>query len=225
MPYLVEGVVAAEVTAGNHARQLVGPVLGLEMAQIAALIGQGGRSERPTLVGVEGFGGAGKTVFARRLGQLLGSFHLVHLDDFLIHGVVSNEDKTDFDRGELARRVLEPARRGELTEYQTLTDSDGGPGRWVRVPAVRYLIVEGVSAYHPELRQYYHHRIWVDAPMEIARERARQRDIRRGIYDRDLWDAWERSEISYKAKYVPHLTCDIVYDNAGKAADIRCGDE
>jgi hypothetical protein len=46
-----------------------------------------------------------------------------------------------------------------------------------------------------------------------------------GIYDRDLWDAWERSEISYKAKYVPHLTCDIVYDNAGEAADLRCGDE
>ncbi|MFI7650353.1 hypothetical protein ACIBTZ_30365, partial [Micromonospora sp. NPDC049460] len=75
MPYLVEGVVAAEVTAGHHERQLVGPVLGLEMAQIAALIGQGERPERPTLVGVEGFGGAGKTVFARRLGQLLGSFH------------------------------------------------------------------------------------------------------------------------------------------------------
>ncbi|SCL31332.1 hypothetical protein GA0074692_3093 [Micromonospora pallida] len=216
---------AAEVPGVEPERQLAGGVSRLDVAEIAALTGQSGRQGRPTLVGVEGFGGAGKTVFARRLGQLLGSFHLVHLDDFIVPGVVSNEDKTDFDRGQLARRVLEPARRGELREYQTLTDSAGGSGTWVSVPQVRHLIVEGVSAYHPELRHYYHHRIWVDAPMTVARERARQRDLRRGIYDRDLWDAWERSEISYKAKYLPHLRCDIVYDNTVESANLRCVDE
>ncbi|KAB1941157.1 hypothetical protein F8271_14800 [Micromonospora sp. ALFpr18c] len=89
------------------------------------------------------------------------------------------------------------------------------------VADVRHLIVEGVSAYHDELWPYYDHRIWVDASMDVARERARRRDLRRGIYDRDLWDAWERSEISYRAKHRPHLTCDIVYDNGLDRADFR----
>ncbi|MEH1165164.1 hypothetical protein V6V47_07235 [Micromonospora sp. CPCC 205539] len=191
------------------------------MAQIVDLAIEGAREARPKLIGVEGFGGVGKSVFAERLGEMLGEAHLVHLDEFLIEGLVSDEDKSDFNRGELARRVLQPALRGGLRGYQTLIGADGGPGRWVPVPNVRYLIVEGVSAYHAELWQFYDLRIWVDAPMAVARERAKQRDVQSGIYDRDLWDAWERSEISYKAKYTPHLTCDVVYDNARDRADLR----
>ncbi|MGC4812277.1 uridine kinase family protein [Micromonospora sp. DT228] len=185
----------------------------LDLAAIVALVSRIAPTGRPTLVGVEGFGGAGKTVFARRLARALGSSHLVHLDEFLVEGVVSDEDKSDFDRAEFARRVLAPASRGELREYRTLTGFEGGPGRRVRVPAVRYLIVEGVSAYLGELWRYYDCRIWVDAPMEVARERAKQRDIRRGIYDSGLWDVWERSELAYRAKHRPHATCDVVFDN------------
>ncbi|MEU8283321.1 hypothetical protein AB0C01_03195 [Micromonospora sp. NPDC048905] len=213
-------MVTAEVPASDRAERGAGAAARLDLTAIVALASGIASVGRPTLVGVEGFGGAGKTVFARRLAHALGRTHLVHLDEFLVEGVISDEDKSDFDRAEFVRRVLEPAWRGELTEYRTLTGLEGGPGRQVRVPAVRYLIVEGVSAYLGELWRYYDLRIWVDAPMEAARERAKQRDLRRGIYDSALWDVWERSELAYRAKHLPHTTCDVVFDNGADHVDL-----
>jgi uridine kinase len=79
------------------------------------------------------------------------------------------------------------------------------------VPDVSYLIVEGISCYHPSIAQYYDYKIWVDTPIEIAKERGRARD---GSNENvQYWDLWAENDLAYQQKYHPEKIADIIFKN------------
>ncbi|MEU4196679.1 hypothetical protein AB0E69_32575 [Kribbella sp. NPDC026611] len=165
---------------------------------------------RPVLVGVEGYGGSGKSTFAAKLAEALGDAYVVGIDDFIVKDRLADTpwDEGAFDHARLERQVLAPARAGQTVAYQKLiweTDELGAP---VTVPPIGFLIVEGISAYLPSLAKYYDYKIWVDTPIEIASARGRARD---GSNENAAhWDRWATFDLAYQTKYHPEKTADAV---------------
>jgi uridine kinase len=162
------------------------------------------------LIGIEGFGGSGKTTFATELRAALDSAYVVGLDDFIVKDKLANTpwDTGAFDHVRLQQQVLQPARTGGQARYQKLTWETGGLGEITIVSDVDFVIVEGISAYHPSIAPYYDYKIWVDTPIEVARERGRARDG--SNENAQYWDLWAQYDLAYQERYHPETVADLV---------------
>jgi len=170
----------------------------------------------PVLIAVEGFGGAGKTTFANNLATLLKHACVVGIDDFIIKDRIDRASWDDgvFDRSRLEMQVLKPLREGKKAHYQKLlwdTETLSDP---VTIPNVRYVIVEGITSYHPDIAYYYDVKIWIHAPIEVASERGVLRDA--GNENESKWGVWANNDIIYRNKYHPEERADFVFDNSLK---------
>jgi uridine kinase len=165
----------------------------------------------PVLIGVEGFGGSGKTTFATKLCEVLGSAYVVNIDGFIVKEKITEPswDKGGFDRQRLEKQVLLTATTQQSVQYQELIWETNKLSAPKVVPSVDYLIVEGISCYHPDIAHYYDFKIWVDTPIKLAKQRGRARDG--SNENAQYWDLWAENDIAYQAKYHPEQQADFIY--------------
>jgi uridine kinase len=185
----------------------------MDVSGIASAI-RGDDKPRLTLIAIEGFGGSGKSTIAEKLKNVLGNAYVVNIDDFIIKSKLTEKswDKGAFDRERLERQVLIPATTGNEVTYQKLiweTDTLSEP---ITVPRVDYLIVEGISSYHPKIAKYYDYKIWVDTPIEVAKQRGHARDG--SNENAQHWDLWAENDLAYQQKYSPEKQADFITSNA-----------
>ncbi len=129
-------------------------------------------------------------------------------------GDVCSSDWTAFDRDRLEAQVLLLARAGQAICYQEFDWQTAQLGAWRDVPASRYLIIEGISAQHPNLLEHYDFRVWVDCPFETARNRGLARGSARGNDQTEIWTTrWLPNDRDYFQKYCPDRLADYVYSN------------
>ena len=168
------------------------------LAAIAAL-----PRDRTVLVGVDGYGGAGKTSFAASVPDCV----VVHIDDFAAPSV----PEWDWDRFRV--QVLLPLLSGRPARYQRWDwDSDRG-AEWHDVPTGRVVVVEGVSSTRVEVGAPWDLTIWVDAPERVRLTRALERD---GPQLLARWlDEWLPSENAYVARENPMARVDLVVSGVG----------
>lgn len=183
----------------------------LSIGQIVAAIQRLDRSEKPILIAVEGFGGSGKTTFARRLADALGSAYVVSMDDFLVMEKLAEPswDTGVFDRERLERQVLRPASLDQPIRYQKLLWDTNTLSDPITIPAVDYLIVEGISAYHPTIERYYRFKIWMATPLNVAQARGHARDGANA--NAAYWDIWARNDSAYQRQYHPDRRADAIF--------------
>lgn len=169
---------------------------------------------KPIIIGIEGYGGSGKTTIAKLLSEQLGSAYVVHLDDFIIKAKLTEPswDKGAFDRERLEKQILIPATTDKEILYQKLIWESDTLSEPITVSKTDYLIIEGISSYHPTLAKYYDYKIWIDTPMEIAKERGHARDG--SNENTQHWDLWAENDLKYQNKYHPEVAADIVINNA-----------
>ena len=79
----------------------------------------------------------------------------------------------------------------------------------MRIPKSDFLIVEGISSYHPDIAKYYDYKIWVNVPIELATRRGKLKDA--GNENEKYWDLWARSDLAYQRKYHPEQRADFIY--------------
>lgn len=157
-------------------------------------------------VGVDGFGGAGKTTLAARLAAALPRVVVVHIDDFAGPGIV------EWDWARCRTQLLAPLLDGRPARYQVWDwDADTG-GDWVEVGPGGIVVLEGVSATRQELDAPWDLTVWVEAPADLRRARALERDGAR------TWRIWEQqwipTEQAYAARERPWERVDLVVDGA-----------
>jgi len=169
--------------------------------------------KKPVLIGVEGFGGAGKSTLSRKLKDELGSSHIIQTDDFVIQEKLAlvSPDMECYDLKRLEDSVLIPVTNGKPALYRKLNWDTFELGEPIEVPPVDYLIVEGITAFHPDIAKYYDFKIWVDTPIEVATQRGREKDA--GTVNAQHWDLWSKNDLAYKAKYHPDEVADAVFTN------------
>lgn len=189
------------------------------LEEIVFAIAQSDKHHKPILIAIEGFGGSGKSTFARSLRDSIKDAYIVNIDDFLIKEKLTDpsQDKVAFDRNRLEKQVLLPAKSGEVIAYQKLIWDTNTLSENITVPEVIYLIVEGISSYHPDIAHYYDYKIWIDAPMEIAMQRGRARDG--DNENTENWDLWAENDLKYQQRYHPELQADFIFDSSSSDAD------
>jgi uridine kinase len=157
------------------------------------------------VVAVDGSGGAGKSVFARRLALSLGGVPVVHTDDF-----ASWEDPHDWwDRFEVT--VLGPLARGDLVRYQAYDWAGHRFGDWQEIPASDVVIVEGVSSSRQAAVDRLTVAIWIEAPREERMTRGIARD---GESMRPAWEQWIAEEDVHFARDRTRERADVIVDGA-----------
>lgn len=167
--------------------------------------------KKPAVIAIDGFGGAGKSTLARDLQAELNSATIVEVDDFYIFGMKSDANKSNFDRKRLVAQVLEPLKQGKPAAYQKSIDINNPLSEYFDVPQVEYLILEGVSSFHPDIAEYVDFKIWLDVSADEAKKRMKNRDKSEGKdHGEEFWDHHTNSYQAYKDLHRPDLTVDII---------------
>jgi len=185
----------------------------MTVEQIATEIKQKQISHKPVLIAVEGFGGASKSTVAQQLKKALGNTYVIGIDDFIVKErlLETSADEVLFDRKRLEQQILMQVHNGQPTTYQRLEWVDNKLSEPIEVPTTDYLIIEGISTTHPDIEEYFDYKVWVNTPIEVAKQRGRLRDA--GNENEVHWDLWAKNDLAYQAKYHPELKADFVIDN------------
>ena len=185
----------------------------MTLEEIATAIRWRGRKKKPMLIGIEGYGGSGKTTIAQKLAALLGSAFVISIDEFIVKEKLAERswDSGVFDRDRLERQILRPAQHGQPIAYQRLDWATNTLGDPIAIPAVTYLIVEGISVYHPSIERYYGFKIWIEAPLATAQAHGHARDgsSEHAAY----WELWAQNDVAYKQKHHPERRADCLFVN------------
>jgi len=173
-----------------------------------------GEVDHPLLVGVSGFGGAGKSTLAEALHELLPGAQVVPGDEFIRVRPMTgrSDDWSSIDRQRLLEEVILPAERGEAGRYQTYDWETGMLGPWVSLSGSP-VIVEGVGLFHPDIVGRFDLRVWIDVDLDTATARGMWRD--ENVFHNpqtQLWEeVWKPNDADFFRRFRPDLAADIIY--------------
>lgn len=167
------------------------------LAVIAAL-----PRDRTLFVGIDGYGGAGKTTFAADAVARVPGAVVVHVDDF------ATPDVPEWDWDRLRGQLLLPLLAGRPGHYQRWDWHTNTGAEWHDVPVGRIVLVEGVSSTRREVGAPWTLTFWIDAPRQTRLRRAVERD---GAHMLPRWlDDWMPSEEAYVAREDPMSRVDYI---------------
>ncbi|WP_374946654.1 ATP-binding protein [Agreia sp.] len=158
---------------------------------------------------LDGPSGAGKSTLADRIvdgwpGAV--SPQLVRLDD--IYPGWSGLRAT----GEHVQRfVLEPLAAGERARWQRFDWSADAPAEWHDVDPALPLLIEGCGVLTRANAVLADVRIWLDAPDDIRKRRALQRD---GETYAPHWDEWQEHWRAFVEREDPEASADLRLDGS-----------
>lgn len=161
-------------------------------------------SPAPVIIAIDGRSGAGKTTLAVELAARLRAHHkvsLFHLEDIYPgwNGLAAGIER-------YVSTVLAPLSRGEAASWVCWDweNHDDGESR-VTLPA-EIVIVEGVGAAAAAARPLLSAVIWAEAPDDVRRTRALDRD---GETYEPFWDQWAAQEEEWLAADKVPLDADV----------------
>lgn len=159
---------------------------------VRALLAAPPRAGLTRVLAVDGRSGSGKTTFAETVLAALQqaapdrSTGLVHLDE-----VYPGWDGLASAVPVLADGVLAALATGRPAGFTAWDWYAGAPGGHRPVPAADLLVVEGAGAGSRACAPYLSLLVWLEAPVEVRRRRALQRD---GEVFAPHWDRWAAQE-------------------------------
>lgn len=189
--------------------------LSLDLDALTALIHRRrSELERPIVVGISGFAGSGKSTLVRNLMRLDPSMVRMRGDDFLepSRSHARSADWDGVDRVRLVDTVLLPFREQRGCTFRRFDWTTRALGEAELVPSGDILLVDLIGLFHPEALPVLDISVWVDVPLDIAKERGMQRDTALGRNHRRLWnEVWIPNEIDFDANFRPKAHADVLY--------------
>ncbi|WP_433478413.1 uridine kinase family protein [Spirillospora sp. CA-142024] len=155
------------------------------------------------IVAVDGPSGAGKSTFADHLAEVLVGAPVIRSDDFRVPW---DADPLTWWRP-LRRAVLDPLRDGRPAVLRRYDWHHDRYGPEEEIPPAPVLFVEGVGSAWAKSPAAC--RIWIDAPHDLRRARAIDRD---GPEYAEAWDAWAVRESALFAADGTRARCDLDVD-------------
>lgn len=131
--------------------------------------------KRPFLVAIEGGSASGKSTLGAALAKALDAT-LVHMDDFFLPMELRTPERFAQPGGNVhwervLAEVLQPLREGKSLEYGVFNCSVMAVDRICREAAKDVVIVEGAYSLHPELRDFYDLKIFIQVDEGVQKER------------------------------------------------------
>lgn len=148
----------------------------------------------PYIIAIDGFGGSGKSTTARKLSEHLQNSTIVSMDDFI--------NKDHFYDASWEEAFNREQVRSKVTSLSSTTKG--------------YIIVEGISSMHPSLANLYDFTVWVDTPIDVAKNRGQLRDA--GNENEDKWELWAENDLKYSNEYGPREHADSIIINSNDSS-------
>lgn len=161
----------------------------------------------PSVIAVDGPGGAGKSTLARRIADCLGRAEIVPTDDF-----ASWEDPVGW-WPRLLEEVLEPLEAGLPISYLPYDWREHRLGERRQLRDEPFLVLEGVSSGRQEFLPHLDFVIWVETPREERLRRGLERD---GEEMRQQWLEWMAEEDRYTAEQRVRERADVLVAGSPK---------
>ena len=159
-------------------------------------------SPRTVWIGVDGFGGSGKTTFAARVAAAVARAVVVHIDDFAAPWIA------EWDVARFRTQLVSPLLEGRSARYQRFDWPTETLAEWHEVEPGQVIICEGVSSTRPETGVPWDLTVWLEAPREVRLARALERD---GPELMPRWlDDWMPSEDAWAARAHPFDWIDLI---------------
>lgn len=157
--------------------------------------------DRTVFVGIDGFGGSGKSSLAAAVAAAVPRAVVVRVDDFWGPHIA------EWDWTRFGAQVLRPLLAMRPARYQVWNWVDDIGGEWVELAPGRVVVVEGVSSTRAEAGVPWDLTVWVDAPRDVRLARALERD---GPDLMHRWlDDWMPSEERYAERERPGERVDL----------------
>ncbi len=161
-------------------------------------------SARPAVVAVDGHSSSGKTSLAEGLASRLPDAAVLHTDDLAWHQGVFSWD------GLLRDSVIPLVRAGTAVDYRPQQWQARSRAGSITLPgSLAYLLVEGVGASQPSIRDLFDLVLWVetDEPTRLARDLARLAD---GEMSQEDYASWMAEENAYTTRERPWEHADLL---------------
>lgn len=166
----------------------------------------------PIVVGISGYGGAGKSTLARELLELVPGSVRMRGDDFL-DPTRSHRRSADWDgveRSRLVGEVLDPFRNRQSSMFRRYDWSAGALGEPEPIPTGEVLIVDLIGLFHPEALGFLDLTVWCDVDLATAQRRGMQRDSALGRDHSRLWnEVWVPNERDFDEHFAPASSAEI----------------
>lgn len=170
------------------------------VAEVVRLAGQ--RPGQTLFVGVDGFGGSGKSSLANAMAEAVPGACVVHVDDF------AGPLVPEWDWQRLREQLLDPLLAGRPGHYQRWEWNRDEGLEWHDVPVGQLVVIEGVSSTRAEVGAPWALTVWVDTPREERLRRAVERDGEAMLWH---WlDVWMPQEEAYAAREHPQQRVDLI---------------
>ena len=172
------------------------------------------KKEHP-LIGIDGFGAAGKSTLAEKIKNRLKSAQIIHIDDFYKPSYLRSDEKSnstlneDFDWKRLEEEVFNK-KRSNITSfrYQRYDWPSDTMADFIEVDTRLPIIVEGVFSLQHRFFDLYDITVWVTASENTIIRRAIERD---GIETKDTWlIEWQPVERKYFQSERPDVKAQFV---------------
>ncbi len=166
------------------------------------------RRQKTFIIGVDGFGGSGKSTFAKLLKDHFKGATIVEMDDFYSPPL----KRADYQR--VNREVLIPLLSDTPASYRVYewkTDTMSEP---YTIEPGGVVIIEGIYSTNNEMRDAYDFKIWVECPQEVGIERGIARDVALG--DTEIHNKWIKEWMPLEKEYAdihnPRGYADYIVD-------------
>ena len=192
-----------EVEAGGWRVEKIADVVDQLLDASSGVVG------RPRIIGIDGRGGAGKTVITERLQRLVPSSAVVHTDHvawgYSIFGWGSR----------MIENILRPLHHGEAVDVDLRPSDNTDPDLpgVIRVAAGLDVVwVEGVGIIRDELADWVDTSIWVQGDLD---EQERRMDVRDGVSPEHqrFYAEWVEEELPLLRREVPWEKATVVITN------------
>ena len=185
-----------------------------DIADIVDAIGRTRERSGHVVVGISGYAGAGKSVLARKLVDVVDDAVRLPGDDYLDPRRVHRRsaDWDGVDRRRMRTEALEPFRAGRDVLLRPLDWSTGQLGEPTPLPRTSVLIVDAIGIFHPELLPWFDLTVWVDVELEVAQSRGLERDRAAGRDHDRLWaGVWTPNDRDFEQTFAPADQADLRY--------------